>query len=173
VNPASWARLGFAAVAAVVIQVSVLDNVTLIGAHPDAMIVLAAAGGVVAGPARGAMIGFVAGCLADLTVSLPFGFSPLTFVLVGYGAPYLVRAASGRDLPTAELATTVVAAAAGTVLYALLAAAVGQPAMLGVAVARAVVIVAAGALVFGLLVLRVVRWVLAPSFTSIGGIGAG
>ena len=172
-NAASWVRLAIVAIVAVVVQVSVLDDIDLFGAHADAMIVLAAAGGVVAGPARGAIIGFVAGCLSDLTVSLPFGFGPLALVLVGFGAPYLLRAASGRDLPSAELATTVIASVAGTALYALFAAAVGQPAMLGAAVGRAMILVAAGAIVFGLVMLRAVRWVLAPSLSAIGGIGAG
>ena len=172
-NAASWARLALVALVAVVVQVSVLDNIDLIGAHADLMIVLAAAGGVVAGPARGAIIGFVAGCLSDLTVSLPFGFGPLTFVLVGFGAQYLMRAASGRDLPGSELATTAVASGVGTVLYAVIAAAVGQPAMLGSVVGRAAIIVFAGALVFGVVVIRAVRWVLTPSFSAIGGIGAG
>jgi hypothetical protein len=172
-NPVSWFRLGVIVVVGIVLQVSVLDDITIFGAHADCMIVIAAAGGIVAGPSRGAMIGFVAGCFSDLAVSLPFGFGPLTYVLVGFGASYLLRAASGRDLPVAELSTTVVCAAAGIVLYALFASAVGQPGMLGPAVGRAVIVVGVGALLFGFAALRAIRWIVAPSATAIGGIGVG
>jgi rod shape-determining protein MreD len=173
-NAVSWIRLAVVAVVGIVLQVSVFDDIDLLGVHPDLMVVIAAAGGIVAGPARGAMIGFVAGCFADLAVNLPFGMGPLTFVLVGFGSSYLLRAASGRDLPIAELSTVVVSAGAGTILYALIGAGIGQPEMLGSACARAVVIVAVGAAITGLAVLRVVRWVIEPSASSvIGGIGAG
>jgi rod shape-determining protein MreD len=172
VNGASWARLVLVAITAVLFQVSVLDDITVLGAHPDVMVVIAAAGGIVAGPGRGAIIGFVAGCLSDLTVSLPFGFGPLTFVLVGFGSSYLLRAASGRDIPVAEVSTTVVASVAGTVLYAVLAAAVGQPGMFGAEFARVVLIVAAGAIVVSWAVLGILRWVLEPS-NSVAGIGIG
>jgi hypothetical protein len=172
-NGLSWFRLLALSAFAIVLQVSVLNEINVLGAHADLMIVIAAAGGVVAGPARGAMIGFVAGCLSDLTVALPFGFGPLTFVLVGFGSNYLLRAASGRDIPVAELSTTVIAAVAGTVLYALIAAAIGQPGMLGPALVRAALLVAGGSILFGFVVLRATRWVVEPSATAIGGIGAG
>ena len=97
----------------------------------------------------------------------------LTFVLVGFGSSYLLRAASGRDIPVAELSTTAVASVAGTVLYALIASLVGQPGMLTSTLVRAAVLVAIGALLFGLVVLRAIRWVIEPSVAAIGGIGVG
>jgi hypothetical protein len=172
VNATSWIRLGLVVIVAIVVQVAVLDDIVVFGVHPDLMVVIAAAGGVVAGPGRGATIGFVAGCFSDLAVNLPFGLGPLTFVLVGFGSSYLLRAASGRELPVAELTTTVVAAAGGTVLYALIGAAVNQPGMLGPTFVRAVVIVAIGACLFGLGALRAVRWIIEPSASAVGGIGS-
>jgi len=45
--------------------------------------------------------------------------------------------------------------------------------MVGITLLYAVLLVAAGALIFGHLVLRVVSWIIEPSATPIGGIGAG
>src|SRR5216684_1518647 len=112
----SWSRVAIVVVVGILFQVSVLNNIVLLGAHADVMVVIAAAAGIVAGPGRGATIGFVAGCFSDLSVTLPFGFGPLAFTLVGFGSGYLLRSVSGRDIPVAELLTTAVASVAGTIL---------------------------------------------------------
>jgi hypothetical protein len=172
-NPGSWIRLGIVALVGIVLQVGVLNDIVVLGAHADLMVVIAAAGGIAGGPGRGAIIGFVAGCFSDLSVSLPFGFGPLAFVIVGFGSSYLLRAANGRDLPLAEVATVVGASVAGTFLYAFFAAAVGQPGMLGPNFVRVVADVAVGAGVMGLPALWVMRWVTGPSALVVGGIGGG
>ncbi len=82
---ANWARLALVVAAGLILQVSVLDQITVLGAHPDVMILIAAAAGMAAGPQRGAIAGFVAGLAADLVINLPYGLSALTFVLLGFG----------------------------------------------------------------------------------------
>jgi rod shape-determining protein MreD len=173
VNATSWARLTLVTLVAIVLQVSVFDDITIIGAHADLMIVIAAAAGIAAGPGQGAVIGFVAGCLSDLAVNLPFGFGPLTFVLVGFGSSYLLRAISGRDLPLAELATVALSAAIGTLLYGLIATVVGQHGLFDTAGSTSIFIVGAAGVVLGLPVLAALRWVIEPSATTLGGASAG
>jgi rod shape-determining protein MreD len=172
VNVTSWVRCVGVALLAVVLQVSVFDEIVLFGAHPDGMIVLAAAGGIIAGSRGGAIIGFVAGCFADLAVALPFGIGPITGVCIGFGASFLYRATSGRDVPAAGIATVALLAAVGTVLYAVIAAAIGQPGMLGSACVRATIVVGLGGAVLALPALAIARWIIGPSTATLGGIGA-
>lgn len=94
-------------------------------AHPQVMLLVAVAGGLLAGSERGAVIGFSAGMLADLFVETPLGLSALTFSLVGF----VVGAAQSGIVHTAwwiSPVTALVATFAGVVLYGLLGALIGQ-----------------------------------------------
>jgi len=159
----SWMRLGAVVLAALLVQVCVLDQIVVFGAHPDAMVLLAAAAGILGGPVRGAIVGFGAGLAADLAVRLPYGLSALTFTLVGFGAAYLATAAAGRDLPGSRIVLVVTVAVGGTLLYGLIGAVLGQPGMVSSALGGALVTVGLGAVVLGPVALVALRWVLAPS----------
>lgn len=154
----SWARLVLVLIAALVLQVAVVDQVTVLGSHADLMVLLAAAAGLLAGPERGGLVGFLVGLVADLVVTTPYGLSSLTFVLVGFGFGLLRLAPSAREARTVQVAACVVAGAAGTVLFAFLGALVGQSGMLGRTALDAVVVVTVGSLVLAWPALWAMRW---------------
>jgi rod shape-determining protein MreD len=168
VTATNWARLVPLVLVGLVFQVAVLNDVTLFGAHPDVMILLAAGAGMAAGPQRGAVAGFVAGLAADLVVNLPYGLSPLTFVLVGFGTGMLRANLASREVGSTQVAACVAAAALGTLGYALLGAITGRSGMLGLVTVYAVLVVALGALVLSWPLLRGMRWVFAGSRARYG-----
>jgi rod shape-determining protein MreD len=110
-----------------VVQVAVLDQIVVFGAHPDVLVIFPAAAGLLQGPQRGAIVGFVAGVAADLVVQLPFGLSLLTFVLAGFVSGLIARASSGSDRGVADVLRCVLLAVATVALYVLLGTAIGQP----------------------------------------------
>jgi len=160
VTPRAWGRLVVVAIVALIAQVGVLDQITVLGAHADVMVVLAGAAGAIAGPSRGAMIGFVLGLVADLVVPTTYGLSSLTFVLVGFAAG-LVRSLPGdRDGRSIQLATCIAAAAVGTFVYALLGALLGQSIALDRQVVVVALVVTLGSVVLGAPAVETVRWAL-------------
>lgn len=157
---ANAARLLGLAVLAFLAQAAVVDQVVVAGYHADVMVLVPVAAGLVAGPQRGAVAGFLCGLLADLLLPTPYGLSALTFVLVGFGAGMLRRPAGGETLLGRGL-LCLLGGAAGTVLYALLGALIGQPGMVTSSTAEAVVAVAAGGVVLSWPVLAAAGWVFA------------
>jgi rod shape-determining protein MreD len=117
-----------AILAAVLIQVTVLNNVPFPGGSgPGLVLVAVVAMALAAGPRDGAIIGFAAGLTLDIAppASGLLGQSALVFCLVGYGCGRL-RLALERSawLPLAGVA---LGAAAGEVLYALTGLIFGDP----------------------------------------------
>jgi len=117
-----------AVLAAVLIQVTVLNNVPFPGgAGPDLVLVAVVAMALGSGPREGAIIGFAAGLALDVAppASNLLGQSALVFCLVGYGCGRL-RVALERSawLPLAGVAVGV---AAGEALYALVGLIFGDP----------------------------------------------
>ncbi|HXZ83571.1 MAG TPA: rod shape-determining protein MreD [Acidimicrobiales bacterium] len=163
-----WLRLVAVVVVGLVFQVAVLDDITVFGAHPDVMILIAACAGMAAGSQRGAIAGFLAGLAADLVVNLPYGLSSLTFVLVGFGTGLLQANIAARDVESTQAAVCVAASAAGTLLYALLGALTGRSGLLGLGTVYAVVVVTLGAIVLSWPALRCLRWVFAGSRARLG-----
>src|SRR5579875_2967657 len=68
--PSVWGRLGVVVVGALIAQVGVLNGVVVLGAHPDVMVLLPVAAGIIAGPQRGAIVGFVVALLGGATSAL-------------------------------------------------------------------------------------------------------
>lgn len=130
-------RLALVIIAVVVMQNTLVAQVTVWGVHPDLMVALVVAAAITRGPAGGALIGFVAGIATDLLVYTPFGLSALTDVFIGYG----VGMVSSEAVDNAWWIPFVVGALAGGAaefLFALLGAMVGQVGMLQVGLGRAV-----------------------------------
>ncbi len=114
--------------AAVLIQVTVLNNVPFPGGSgPGLVLVAVVALALAGGPREGAVIGFAAGLALDIAppASGLLGQSALVFCLVGYGCGRL-RVALERSawLPLAGVA---LGAAAGEALYALVGLIFGDP----------------------------------------------
>src|SRR5436305_2559064 len=109
-----------------VVELTVLDRLRVFGAGPDAMLLLAVVAGIVGGPRVGALLGFAAGILLDLFLETPMGLSALVFCLVGYAVGN-IQGGVLRASWWIPVVTTLVAAAAGELLYAVVATVVGQP----------------------------------------------
>lgn len=155
-------RVGVALVVTLVAHVTVLDRIHPEGVRPDALLLLAVAGGVVGGPERGAVLGFLAGLAADLFVQTPFGLTALAFSLVGFAVGSL-QSGILRVSWWMPVATALGASAAGVVLYALLAAVVGETRMMTPRLALVAGIVALLNAALSLPAVRLVGWALGPS----------
>ena len=75
-------RLPIMMLVALLLQTTVLNRLRLFGVMPDFMLLVAGAGGITAGPTRGAALGFSSGMLIDLFLPTPLGLSALVFTLV-------------------------------------------------------------------------------------------
>jgi rod shape-determining protein MreD len=143
--------------AALVLQVCLLARFSFDGARPDVMVLLAVAAGFVAGPERGAIVGFAAGLAFDVVLATPFGLSALVYTLVGYAVGVLggnVIRASWWISPL----LVAVASAAAMVLYALVGEVLGQATLKGPPLTAIVVVVSALNAVLAPLAIRAVRW---------------
>jgi rod shape-determining protein MreD len=117
-----------AILAAILLQVTILNNVPFPGGSPpDLVFVVVVALALASGPLDGAVIGFAAGLAVDIAppASNLVGQSALAFCLVGYGCGRL-RGALERStwLPVVWVA---LGAAAGEALYALVGLIFGDP----------------------------------------------
>jgi rod shape-determining protein MreD len=126
-------------VVALILQTTLLARVRVFGVMPDVMLLLAVAGGITAGPTRGATLGFASGMLIDLFLPTPLGLSALVFTLVGYG----VGVANTGVLRSAwyiPVLTAGGASVAGVTLYALIGSVLGERMIDGHLVTIAVVV---------------------------------
>lgn len=112
-------------IATLTVQIVLLSGLRDSGIRTDAMLLLPIAAAIVAGSERGAIVGFIAGFVADLFLQTPFGLSALTFSVLGFGVGILQGNVIRAAWWIAPL-TALVGSALGIVLYALIGAVVGQ-----------------------------------------------
>lgn len=146
-------RLPVVLVIALTLHLSLFVTLRLGDVHPRVLLLVAVAGGLLAGSERGALLGFSAGVLADLFVQTPFGLSALAFALVGFSVGAL-QSGIIRSAWWIAPATALVASFAGHVLYGLLGALIGQAHFVS---PRLVVVAAGVGAMNALLALPVVR----------------
>ena len=79
-----WAWLVVVALGIVVVQLTIADELSIDGVHPELVWVLPVAAGLTAGAMGGMAAGFVGGVVADLFLPSPFGLTALVGVVVGY-----------------------------------------------------------------------------------------
>jgi rod shape-determining protein MreD len=154
----NWLRLPLVVFLAVVVQVAVLDQIVVFNAHPDVLVMVPIAAALLEGPERGAILGFVVGLAADLFVNLPYGLSPLTFVLAAFAIGLFVSIPGANPGPVGKGAIVALGAGLTTVLYALIGAIAGQKGMLGRSVFDATLVVTLGALLMAPIVIAVMRY---------------
>jgi rod shape-determining protein MreD len=163
-TPGAFVRTGILVLLAVVIQISGVQNASVLGGTVDFIPLLVAAVAIYSGSIPGALAGFTTGVLLDMAIGQTLGLSSLVLTALGYGVG---RYRDLRD-PAHGLLPIPVAAAA-TLGYVLALAAVSFMLEVGASVSTLVLREAlitlllnvAMALPFFALVRRVLRPVLA------------
>ena len=150
-------RLPPVLVAAVMIHSAVLPHLRVLGVSADLLLLLGVAAGIACGPERGALVGFIAGLLADCFLQTPFGLSALCGTVVGFGAGAFTGTIL-RAAPWIPAATAVAASAAGVVLFAVLGAVLGEAELLSGRLPTVAVVVGVTNGLLLPLVLPAVRW---------------
>ena len=128
----------------------------------DAFLALSVAVGMVAGPRRGAVVGFVAGLLLDLTVTTPFGLGALSYLVAGAVAGALegLVVHSSRTL---VLGVAFVSALVGLLFFVLVGAIIGTAGLIDGHLPLVLLLVPASTAILIVPVRGVVRWAEAPS----------
>jgi rod shape-determining protein MreD len=153
------ARVTLVVFAFIVVQQTLMLDIRIGGVHPDIMVLLPMAAGLVGGPGRGATMGFGSGLVADCLLPTPFGLSAFIGALIGFG----VGLATGALDRSSWWLPTVAALVAGVlyeVFYALIGSILGQPQMLHVGVTRTALLVAVCNAVLAVPAVRMVGWAL-------------
>lgn len=153
----NWFKVAAVVVATLVLQLCLFARFSYEGARPDVMLLLAVTAGLVAGPDRGAMVGFAAGLAFDVVLSTPLGLSALVYTLVGYGVG-LVGATVVRASWWISPAVAALGSAAGVLIYALVGEVLGQATLAGPSLTAIVVVVSAVNAVLAAPVVGVLRW---------------
>ena len=144
-------------VVALVLQVALFATFDLDGARPDIMVLVAVAAGYVAGPERGAIVGFAAGLAFDIVLTTPLGLSALVYCLVGYAVGVLGGSMMRTSWWTAP-AVGGAGSAAGVVLYALVGEVLGQHVFQGPSLLSIVLVVSVVNAALAPVAFRALRW---------------
>jgi rod shape-determining protein MreD len=110
-----WFRLPALAIVVVTVQTVIVSQIHLLGASADLVVLFAVAGGLVGGPQRGTVAGFVFGLTYDMALTTPFGLWPLVLCVAGFVVG-LTRNEAIRD--NRWLQTGIVFLASGAVVVA-------------------------------------------------------
>ena len=145
-----------------VLQYTVVLDITIAGVHPDIMVLVPVAAGIVAGAEEGAIAGFVAGIAADLLLPTPFGLSALVGCLVGFAVGYTTGSIT-REVWWFPPLVALAASAAWVMLYAVLGAVLGEGQFVQVNLTAVVLVVSVTNAVLAAPALRVMGWALGPS----------
>jgi rod shape-determining protein MreD len=112
-----WFRLPALAILVVTVQTVIISQLHLLGASPDLVILCAVAGGLVGGPQRGTVAGFVFGVAYDLSLTTPFGLWALVLCVAGFSVG-LTRNEAIRDNRWLQTAIVFLGSGATVVAYA-------------------------------------------------------
>jgi rod shape-determining protein MreD len=82
--PADVAKAGGVLFVAVVLQLSIMSQITIVGGHPNLLLVTLVCIALLRGAVFGAVAGFCAGLLADTGTFGTLGFTALLLTLAGY-----------------------------------------------------------------------------------------
>ena len=147
------------------VQSTVMVDLTVGGAHPSILLLLPIAAGIVGGPEEGAVMGFVAGMAADLLLPTPFGLSALVGSLIGFavGLQHRRHHPRGVVVPGPGRAG---GQRGGVMLYAVLGAVLGQGQFLEVDLVAVVAVVAVVNAALAGPAVRLVAWAFGESATE-------
>ena len=102
----SWVRVGLVVFVGLMLQLALVNSISLWSVSGQALVVLPVAAGLVGGPERGALVGFVTGLAFDVFLTTPFGLTALVWTITGFAV-----GAAGRNLMRSSAVSVVVFAA--------------------------------------------------------------
>jgi rod shape-determining protein MreD len=112
-----WFRVPALAVLVVTLQTVLVSQLHILGASPDLVVLCAVGGGLVGGPQRGTIAGFVFGLVYDLALTTPFGLWALVLCVTGFTVG-LTRNEAIRDNRWLQTSIVFLASGAAVVAYA-------------------------------------------------------
>jgi len=112
-------------VTALVLQTTVFSEITLLGAKPELMYLVAIVFALLEGPAAGAIAGFAGGMAQDFFLNTPKGITALTLVLLGYVVG-LLRTYIVSPSPALPTLLVAIGTFAGLMFHALVSFLLGQ-----------------------------------------------
>ena len=124
---------------ALVLQTSVLARISFLGAKPDLVLVVVVCFALSDGPAAGMGAGFGAGLLLDLLGTHTVGLLALVLCVVGYGAG-VIRSYFDRLATFTPMLVVGALTAIAILMYAGVAALLGDPRISGEPVARSLLL---------------------------------
>jgi rod shape-determining protein MreD len=143
------------------VQVTVATDVHVLGVEPELLLLVSAAAGVIAGPDRGAILGFAAGLAYDIFLQTPLGLTALVYAAVGYGTGS-VQLQLASQTRRARMASVAVASAAGVLLWVAVGRVIDEAQVPLISVVR---VASVAGIMNGALALvgtRALTWVFAP-----------
>lgn len=154
-----WLRVPLVVAVLFALQASVAAEFRVFGVAADLLLLGAVCAGLVGGPERGALLGFVTGVIADLVLQTPFGLSALVFTLAAYAIGYVHTPALGTGwwLAPALVGAT---SALAVVAYALFGTLFGLEHVLNLRLVRIAVVVGAVNALLAPLGVKAMRWAL-------------
>ena len=119
------ARTALVLVVALLLQVGLFDELRVFSVHAELLLAVGLGTAVAWGPERGAVVCFVAGCLADLILHTRFGLSALAYGVAGYGVGFLADGVARRSR-LIDAGLMALGGLAGMLLYAVVGALFGE-----------------------------------------------
>jgi rod shape-determining protein MreD len=140
------------------LQLTIVLDVEVAGAHPELMFGFAIAAGLAGGVQRGAIVGFFSGIAIDLFLPTPLGLTALVATVIGATAGQLVAAGVDRSNPLFVPGVAALGSAIGVIMFAVFGTVLGQPNMLTTHIGVVVAVVAIANGLLGALFVRACNW---------------
>lgn len=121
--------------AGAVLQSTLLNHLAIVGVKPDLILLVVVFLGLFKGPTAGAIVGFSAGLIYDLTSSSLLGMNALSLTLVGFLVG-LTRTRVYRENIVVQVALVFAATLVSNILFFLLSAVCGLAPRLGYGLGR-------------------------------------
>lgn len=154
-------RLALVAMAAVLLQIAAVSQITVLGVSADLSPLVVMAVGLLCGSVAGALVGFGVGMLVDMALLQTLGISSLILLAVGYAAGRL-RELRDPAHPLTPVAVGVAATAAGAVGFALIQFLLGIDAPVSLLLIREIMVTLVVNAALALPTYALVRRALAP-----------
>ncbi len=142
---------------ALVLQVGLVNDMGIVGVHPELLLAVGVGSGIAWGAFRGAVVGFCAGLLADLFLAGRFGVVGLSWALAAFAAGLI-----SENLARANRRVDAVLIAGGSglgmLLYASIATLFGQNYLADDNLLRTIGIVALTSAILSPAILPLCRW---------------